>query len=818
MGMLLAEIEAILQLPVKNGNLVEIHWLGTDTRQITTAATTLFIALKTGKRDGHQYLEKAYALGVRNFIVSKAYPLPDLSGATFLPVADPLQAMQDLVATHRKKIKIPVAGITGSNGKTIVKEWLFQVLEPDYLCCRNPRSYNSQIGVPLSVWALKPSHQLGLFEAGISTTGEMDKLEKVIQPTLGIFTNLGAAHDEGFASRQEKLTEKWKLFTHTEAVICHTDDPLVAAAAKSYDGTLIDWGKGPNCWLRILNQKTDATGTDFECVYAGQPFAFRLPFTDEASVENGLHCLTAGLYLGINVNILQERMQHLQALNMRLEWKKGILQSLLLNDSYSHDMVSLEIALNHLQQQSGHHKPVAILSDLPGKPSPEDYQRVADLLGQKGIRHLMGVGKTMRAYEVFFYEKNIETTWYADTDALLEQADRTILEKAVVLIKGARVFAFEKIVAALQQQQHETLLEINLSNLTHNLNIYRGSLPPGVKMMVMLKAFGYGSTDAELGRRLQYEGVEYLAVAYTDEGIALRQGGVRMPIMVMNPEPGDFASLLSYELEPELYAPGILKAFIFYLNTQGKTQYPIHLKLDTGMHRLGFGTEDLPELLELLKTQPLICVKTAFTHLVASENPTEDAFTEEQANLFRAACGQLEQALGYSFIKHAANTAAITRHPNLHFDMVRLGIGLFGISGAFQLSKLLPVSRLLTTVAQVKTVAAGETVGYGRKAILTRDSKIATVRIGYADGYRRQLSNGVGYMYLRNQRVPVVGNVCMDMTMLDVTDLPEVLPGDRVEVFGPHIPVKELAALCNTIPYEILTGISQRVKRILVEE
>ncbi len=817
--MLLREIVQLLKLPhSEEEKEVQIDWLGTDTRQLNTPATTLFVALKTSKRDGHQYLQQAYDLGVRCFLVEQSSLVPLFPHTRYLQVDDPLAAMQLIVATHRAKFHIPVIGITGSNGKTIVKEWLYQILQPDFDCCRNPRSYNSQIGVPLSVWALQPHHQLALFEAGISTTGEMQNLQKVIQPTLGIFTNLGAAHDEGFESREAKLHEKWKLFSEAKAVICHTNDPLIDAKAADFTGKVIDWGKQPGSWLQVIAQKTEATETQFECQQDGKQFPFRLPFIDEASLENGMHCLVAGLYLGLSVETLQSRMGQLQPLQMRLEWKKGILQSLLLNDSYSYDIHSLEIALNHLQQQAGHNKPVAILSDLPGQASAETYQRIAVLLAKKGIRLLIGVGNSMKQHEAFFQELKMDTLWFTDTGSLLEKLDRHLLEKAVVLVKGARIFTFEKIVASLQQQQHETLLEINLSNLTHNLNIYRQSLPKGVRIMVMLKAFGYGSTDAELGRRLQHEGVDYLAVAYTDEGIALRQGGVRLPIMVMNPEPGAFASLVAFDLEPELYAAGILEAFLRHLSVTGKTQYPIHIKLDTGMHRLGFGQEDLPALLELLKEQPLIRVKTAFTHLVASENPLHDDFTNQQAALFREACTQIEQVLGYPFIRHAANTAGITRHPDLHFDMVRLGIGLFGISGAFQSIPLLPASRLLTTVSQVKKVAARESVGYGRQAILERDSKIATVRIGYADGYRRQLSNGVGHMYLRNQRVPVVGNVCMDMTMLDVTDLPDVLPGDPVEVFGTQITVKELAELCGTIPYEILTGISQRVKRILVEE
>jgi alanine racemase len=525
------------------------------------------------------------------------------------------------------------------------------------------------------------------------------------------------------------------------------------------------------------------------------------------------------LHLGLSRATLQLRLSELHALPMRLEWKKGSHDSLLLNDSYSYDLTSLEIALHQLKQQAAHATRMAILSDLPGHDDESSYEVVANLLANHQIKHLFGIGKRIKIFSHLFQSRNIGFTGYNDTQAFIEEVNKNVFEKAVVLIKGARHFVFEKIANHLQEQQHQTYLEINLSALAHNLNTYRGMLKPGTKMMVMLKAFGYGSTDAELGRWLQHHGADYLAVAYTDEGVSLREGGVTLPIMVMNPEPESFLQIVQYQLEPELFSFDILHAFDEYLTETGLTYYPVHLKIDTGMHRLGFEPEDLDKLIAFLQSSLSFKIQSVFTHLVASENPENDAFTKQQNSLFRQFTETLSQHLKSPFLRHAANTAAIARHPTMHYDMVRLGIGLFGVSNS-QNPKLnvSPVSRLFTTVAQVKHVKAGESVGYGRHAVLNRDSRIATVRIGYADGYRRQLGNGVGFMYISSVKAQVAGNVCMDMTMLDVTDLPEVKPGDRVEVFGEQISVRELAKLCNTIPYEIMTGISRRVKRVMVEE
>lgn len=816
MGTTLYDIKNCLGIAAEPADReVIIHHLSTDSRTIPPWGNTLFTALATPQRNGHSYLQHAIDNGAKALLVQQA--VPPMAGITILQVPNTLVALQQIARCHRQQFNLPVIGITGSNGKTIVKEWLWQLLAPDFNICRSPRSYNSQLGVPLSVWQLHKAHTLGIFEAGISAPGEMELLQQIIQPTLGIFTNLGAAHDEGFSSRQAKLTEKWKLFGSTKQVICHTDDELIHAAAKSIGQRAISWGTRADAQYQITQQLIHNNTTEIGLQTPAENMAFTLPFTDAASVENALHALVACLQLGVPAATLQQRLPQLHALHMRLEWKKGVFGSLLLNDSYSYDLTSLEIALNHLQQQGQQGNMMAILSDLPGHADEAAYAAVAALLAQKNVHRLAGVGPNMQRYASLFAQAGIDITNYTNTANLLEQADRRMVANATVLIKGGRLFEFEKITAALEQQQHETVLEINLAAIAANLQAYRALLAPGTKIMVMLKAFGYGSTDAELGRWLQHNGVDYLAVAYADEGIALREGGVRLPIMVLNPEPGAFEQMVNHRLEPEIFSFDLLEAFEAFAAANGLQQYPIHLKLDTGMHRLGFLPHEADRLADALTGLPHLRVASVFTHLVASENPEHDAFTRQQASLFDGAANRLRQKLGYYFLLHAANTAGILRHPYLHYHMVRLGIGLFG-TGATHGIALQPATRLHTTVAQVKQVNAGESVGYGRHALLSRNSTIATVRIGYADGYRRAMGNGTGSMWLHGRAVPVVGNVCMDMTMLDVTDLPSVKPGDRVEVFGDHISVNELARLCNTIPYEIMTGISRRVKRVLVEE
>ena len=788
------------------------RYLCTDSRRISFPGETLFFALVTPRRNGHTFVQDAYDQGVRMFVVSE--PPPDhLGDALFLQVKNTLQALQSLAAWHRRHFSCPVIGITGSNGKTIVKEWLYDMLQPDKRLVRSPKSFNSQIGVPLSVWLLHSQAELAIFEAGISEAGEMEVLQSIIAPTIGIFTMLGDAHNEGFTDPEAKLAEKFLLFKSSEYLICHTDDERVRRAARLFRGTLLNWGRHDDAWMQVLQWQPEGESTRMTLRQGEQSFTLHLPFRDEASVENALHVVACLLHLGYSPHLIGERLLRLHHLDMRLQWKKALHQCYLLNDSYSNDFTSLQQALDYLHQQSRNPHRTVILSDLSVPGGELLYRQLGALLNSRKIERLIGVGPGMMSFGPLLAGFNLALQLYPSTEHLLQAWPGLSFHQEDILLKGARHFGFERIAVLLEAQQHQTELEINLTAIAHNLRHYKSLLKPSTKMMVMVKAFGYGAGDAEIARALQFNGVDYLAVAYVDEGVALRQAGVHLPVMVLNTDPAYFDSMEQHNLEPEVYSFEFLHTLLLWCRQKGLRDYPVHLKIDTGMHRLGFPLSDLDALGQLLAGQEHLVVKSVFTHLVASEDPAEDAFTGRQLEAFQTACGTLQQHLGYAFVRHAANTAAISRHPGAHLNMVRLGVGLYGGSEGLQ-----PVMRLLTTVAQVKQVKAGETVGYGRSGRLERDSVIATVRIGYADGYHRQLSNGIGKMAVRGQLAPVVGKVCMDMTMLDVTDIPGVQPGDRVEVFGTQVTVQELARWSHTIPYEIMTGISQRVKRVYIEE
>lgn len=808
-----------MQAPVVGNSTATVRYLSTDSRRIHFGAETLFFAIITPQRNGHAYLPDAYAQGVRQFVVSEAVEAARFPGAGFIQVNDTLKALQALAKYHRQQFHYPVVGITGSNGKTVVKEWLAQMLQPDWNVVRSPRSYNSQTGVPLSLWQMEAQNQVGIFEAGISQSGEMQALAEMIQPTIGIFTALGTAHDAGFVNHQQKLEEKLKLFASAETVIYNANDTQVKAAIDLLPVRHFSWGYAEGCQFQIIELTRQSQLTSFHCRFQGQSILFDIPFTDNASLENAMHCFAACLVLGLPAETIQERLLQLQPLEMRLEWKKAINNCYLINDSYSNDLTSLIISLDYLQQQSQTHLQTVILSDIfqTGISSSQLYEQVANLLAEQRIERLIGVGPAISKNKDAFTNRLPEAIFFPTTEALLQQIETLTFRNEAILLKGARFFHFEKIAHQLEEQSHQTVLEINLSAMAHNLKQYRSLLQPATKMMMMVKSFGYGSGGAEVARLLQYNKVDYLAVAYADEAIPLRQAGVHTPVMVMNPDPAAFEIMEAANLEPEIYSFEILDAFLKYCRSQGISGYPIHVKLDTGMHRLGFEVAAVNELGKLLQEQTTLKVKSVFTHLVGSDDPLLDEETRQQVAAFQAACGILQQQLGYSFMKHAANTAAIARHPYLQMDMVRLGIGLYGVDTAHQLT-LEPVSTLQTSVAQVRKVKRGETVGYSRKGLVTKDSLIATVRIGYADGFRRELSGGKGYMWVNGKPAPVIGNVCMDMTMLDVTAIPNVVVGSRVEVFGRKIPIQEVAARCGTIPYEIMTGISQRVKRVYFEE
>jgi len=795
-----------------------------DSRKISHPQSSIFVPINTERRNAHRFIQAMYDAGVRCFFVSiqDNYNLAD---AWIIQVNNTLDACQQMVAWHRAQFTLPVIGITGSNGKTIVKEWLNQLLENNFDIVRSPKSYNSQIGVPLSVWQIQTHHTLGIFEAGISQADEMERLEKMIQPNIGIFTNIGEQHAEGFLNVKHKINEKLNLFKHVKQLIYNCDyeelHECVTLFVSKYPTQLITWSKKMPADLQIVSLLKSKSQSIIQGVYKDEQIEIIIPFTDDAYIEDSIHCWLTALTLGLPHAQIGQSIKKLAPIAMRLEVLKGKNNCTLINDSYSSDISSLNIALDLLLQQNQHKQKIVILSDIyqSGKDD-ELYEEVLDLLLQKKIDRLIGVGEMFLKHKsIFAAAQKIKSDFFLNTDTLLYYLEEHQIAATSILIKGARKFEFEKISRDLQERIHQTILEINLDALIHNYKVYQNLLKKDTKIMAMVKAFSYGSGSVEVANKLQFQGVDYLAVAYTDEGIALRKNGIHLPIMIMNADEHSYEEVIEYKLEPEIYNFRTLEKFIDLATVHELVAYPIHIKLDTGMHRLGFDEHDLAELIQILKHQISLKIVTVFSHLTGSEEIGLDDFSKEQAKRFTQMSEQLESALGYSFIKHLCNSSGITRHPEMHFDMVRLGLGLYGIDGSKKVSKQLHiVSKLKTVISQIKLVPANETVGYNRKGVLKRDTKIGTVCVGYADGIARRLGNGVGKMMVNNTLVPIVGNVCMDMCMLDITDVSEVNEGDAVEVFGDHITVNHLAEWADTIPYEILTSISQRVKRVYFEE
>jgi Alr-MurF fusion protein len=806
-----------------------IEQLLIDSRKLVFPQTSLFFALAGPRRDGHSFIAQLYEKGVRNFVVGEAVDTTHLSGANILQVTDPLQAMQNLVAWHRKQFTLPVIGITGSNGKTIIKEWLNQLLEEQYTIIRSPKSYNSQIGVPLSVWPLNEQHELAIFEAGTSQPGEMEQLQKIIQPTIGIFTNIGEAHSEGFVNVRQKVNEKMQLFKHVQALIYCQDDPEINSGVaplwqqlpnnKRFE--IFSWSMVRDATLQIRQVAKEGEKTTITASYQQETISIVIPFTDNASVENAIHCWCVLLYLQIPQAVIEGKMQQLGPVAMRLELKKGINNCSIINDSYSADLSSFTIALDFLSQQQQHTRRTVILSDIlqSGRSEKDLYAEVARLLQQRQVSRLIGIGERISHHQQIFQAAGIpELAFYFSVDAFIKELIHLPFKDETILLKGARIFELEQVDRLLQQKVHQTVLEIDLTAVAHNLKQFQQLLQPSTRLMAMVKAFSYGSGSYEIANALQFHRVDYLAVAYADEGVELRKAGINLPIMVMNPDESTFDVLVQYNLEPDLYSPGILLMFEDFVKKQGMQQFPVHIELETGMNRLGFAMSDMPVLVNALRT-PFFKVQSVFTHLSSSEDPQHDAYTDQQGALYMQMVEKLKEAVTYPFIRHVVNTAGIIRHPKWHLDMVRLGIGLYGgdSSGEGGLD-LHEVSTLKSTIAQIKKLKEGETVSYGRKGMVTRDTCIATVRIGYADGYPRRLGNGAGKMMVNGHLAPVIGTVCMDMTMIDITNISHVQEGDDVIIFGSQLPVKQVAHWAQTIPYELLAGISQRVKRVYFEE
>jgi len=811
-------LKAEASLP--NPQTVIAHLI-TDSRRIVFPSSSLFFAIHTKRRDGHSFIQEVYDRGIRNFVVETTFDSSSFTDANVVFVNDTLLALQQLAAYHRSQFNYPVIGITGSNGKTIVKEWLYQLLSPDYNIVRSPRSYNSQIGVPLSVWEMTDQYTLGIFEAGISEPGEMGALEKIIRPTIGILTNIGEAHAEGFKNKAHKLNEKLKLFKHCKTIIGREQDFTSPPEFIDHPGgkpEVLTWGYSNTNEFVIRLIKKQPGDTLISLLYHFKELNIIVPFTDDASIENMITCICVCLLFNMDEALIAKRTKSLQAVDMRLQLLQAVNNCSVINDSYSFDITSFSVALDFLLQQHQHIQKTVIISDIPNTEGPGPYETAAEMLSTKQISRVITIGRQWMEYKSVL-NKILQTQHYQSTENFVQQFSANHFRNEAILLKGARVFGFEKIVALLEKKVHQTTMEINLTAMVHNLKQYQQQLKPGVKLMAMVKAFGYGSGGAEVANILQFHKVDYLAVAYADEGIELRKAGTSLPILVMNIDEAAFEAIIQNDLEPELFSFHILSAFSSFLKKQGIQQYPVHIKLDTGMHRLGFEVHDIDALCTLLSNNRQLVVRSAFSHLAASEDAAEDAFTHHQADVFNQCCRQLEEALGYGFIKHISNSAAIFRDHSLQFDMVRLGIGLYGIdsSGERQL-QLQTVATLKTTIAQLRHVKAGETIGYNRKGKVLRDSLIATIRIGYADGFSRRLGNGNGKVSINGVEAPVIGSIAMDMTMIDVTDVPNIQEDGIAEVFGTNITVQQVATWCGTISYEILTGISQRVKRVYVEE
>ena len=829
-----------------------VSWLLTDSRSLCFPEETLFFALRSGRNDGHNYIPELYRRGVRNFVVERGhFRLSDvtrvsdvtastgtgggLAGANILEVVSPLEALQRLAERHRDEFDVPIVGITGSNGKTMVKEWLYQLLSPHKIVTRSPKSYNSQIGVPLSVWLLGEQTEVGLFEAGISQPGEMQALRDIIQPSIGVLTSLGTAHQENFRSMDEKCQEKLSLFHDAKVVAYNSDDNVVSRCMRKsgYHGEKLSWSKeDPQAAMFIKKIERRNTVSTLYYIYKGKEGTYHLPFIDDASVECSIAAAVVALYLGVTPEELDVRMSQLEPVAMRLEVKEGQHGCTLINDSYNSDINSLDIALDFMSRrpdQEGKSRTL-ILSDIyqSGVTPHELYHRVLELAVKRGVTKFIGIGKEIKrilaaegggqiAGDQIAKLPGTVAFFFEDVEEFLRSEVFKGLRNEIVLIKGARDFGFDQITEMLEQKVHETILEVNLNAVVENLNHFRSYMKPDTKIICMVKADAYGAGAVEVSKTLQDHRVDYLAVAVADEGVTLRKNGITSNIMIMNPEMTAFKTMFDYDLEPEVYSFRIMDALIKAAEKEGITNYPVHIKLDTGMHRLGFDPEkDIDEVISRLKHQNAIIPRSVFSHFVGSDSDDFDTFSAHQFELFDTASKKLQSAFEHKILRHICNSAGIEHFPERQLDACRLGIGLYGVDSRDN-HIINTVSTLKTTILQLRHVPKDETVGYSRKGVLTRDSVIAAIPIGYADGLNRHLGRGKGYCLVNGQKAPYVGNICMDVALIDVTDIP-CKEGDTVEIFGEHLPVTVLSDILDTIPYEVLTGVSNRVKKVYYQD
>lgn len=792
-------------------------YLSVDSRTLTSPANTLFVALRGERNDGHRFIGELILRGVKNFLVeSVAKEHMETGDINFICVPDSLRALQDFARYHRSGFNIPVIGITGSNGKTIVKEWLFQMLQGSRKVIRSPKSYNSQVGVPLSVWMMDSGYDFGIFEAGISKPGEMKFLQSIIRPDIGIITNIKEAHQENFRDYEEKASEKLSLFQECRTLIYCRDHELIDRLAGELPGKVkcFTWSSGKGADVMVRKSGQNGSSTLLELSYHNKTWNFSVPFSDDASLENISHVVTCLLWLNVDISHIEKGLGLLTPVAMRLELIKGMNQCTLINDSYNSDLASLTIALDFLNQQNQHKLKTLILSDIfqSGKSETELYHEVSEIIREKGISRFIGIGEAITRQKNLFKRGS----FYLTTNDFLDQLREQDFIDEAILVKGSRSFHFERISLALRQKVHGTMMEINMTALIHNLNIFRSRLKPETGIMIMVKAFSYGSGSWEIANALQYQKVDYLCVAFADEGITLRKSGISIPILVMNPEITGFELMIEHNLEPELYNFRSLLNFEDVLKRQNVVSYPVHIKLDTGMHRLGFTEDELDKLIEFLKNHEHLEIRSVFSHLAAADEPEHDDFTRQQIRLFESMSVRIISAFPYRIKRHILNSAGIERFAEAQYDMVRLGIGLYGIS-ILESNELQNVCTLKSTISQIKTVLKGESVGYSREGMAVYDRKIGIIPVGYADGLNRRLGNGKGRFIVNGIQVPVIGNICMDMCFIDLSTV-NADEGDEVIIFGESMPVWKVSQLLNTIPYEILAGISTRVQRIYYQE
>ena len=814
MTVTIQKIASVLQAPFSGQDIdTVIDHIAIDSRSLQNSSGTLFFALKGPNHDGHNYLEALILQGVKNFVVIQI-PEPLIGKANFLKVKNTLVALQQFAAYYRSLFDFPVIGITGSNGKTIVKEWLHFVLSPDYNIIRSPKSYNSQVGVPLSVLAINEKHNLGIFEAGISTVNEMHQLERIIQPTIGILTNIGSAHDEGFSDTTEKIKEKLRLFSHTSLLIYQKNEVVTAFVPQNISS--FSWSFSDKTADVFVTTSQFQEKTQLDVSYKEAYFAFLIPFQDKASIENAVQCLMVMLHFNYDFETIQTRMGMLFPVEMRLKVKNGIHNTTLIDDSYSSDYQSLKIALDFLENQKQYNKKTIIVSDIfqSGLATEQLYGKVAQLIIANKIDRVIGIGPVISQFKDLFPHAVVFDT----TAAFMASFDRLDFRNETILVKGARSFQFEKIVALLEEKTHETVLEINLNAISHNLNFFKSKLKPQTRLMVMVKAFGYGNGGFEIAKLLEHHKVDYLGVAFADEGIALKAAGIQLPIMVLNPETTSFSAIIYHGLEPEIYSLKGLHAFLQIAKTHKLHHFPIHIKLDTGMHRLGFEEDTIAPLIAVLKENPAVQVKSILSHLATSDDVKHKAFTLSQFEVFEKLSSRLMKKLNINPIRHILNTSGISNFPQAQYDMVRLGIGLYGISNDAEEQKYLEnVGTLKSVISQIRTIQKGESVGYGRRFMAEKETKIATLPIGYADGISRSWGNSLGFVTIHNKKAPITGSICMDMLMADITEI-DCKEGDPAIIFGENPTVSFIASQLHTIPYEIVAGISQRVKRVFYRE